>query len=1701
MNPLRPIRVQEAYRFSQLGVSQTNFKFGQIFFESDKYITIRETAPNGDTQLLQFNFETKQLISQKNIIALRAAGEQPNSTVIQIFNLDEKQRIKNVELNETIVFWRWVNPQKLAYVTPTAVYHINITNPNEQQVKVMDRYPLSSENPVQIIGYGLEGNEKWCALYGISTPDGGRTINGHIQLFLIEQARQQILEGHCCCFGDALIHTDDYKSSLFCFVERKSGETTSRLHISEIGVPPNGFQKYKRQVEVQTDPNYPTDFPVLMHINQRYGLIYVISKYSFLTVYELSTASLIFRERICNENVFVGAPNINQGQYHIIGKEGIVYTISVNDDQLVSYLINTCRHIPEVIQLGFRLASRYKLPGADNMFVDQFNKAILSGDALSAAKIAASAPGTVLRNPESIAKFKQMQQQPGQPQPLIVYFQTLLEKGTLNKFEAIELCGPILQQGRKQFVEQWIAQNKLEPSDELGDLLKKYDVNLAIQIYKLSKSYQKLAQCYMETGQIELAMQLQQQFGVSTDYMAMLRNMMMQSPEQALAMAKSLYQRDQSINVHQIAELFEQFQRLPEMTAFLVECMKNNRAEDGPLQTKVLCLNLQAAAQVADAILSMNIWTQFDRIRVAQLCEQKGLYQRALENYSDPKDVKRVILNTHALPPEFLINFLSRVDPALTLQCLSDLLRHNRQNLQVVVNVAVQNNQRLTIPACIKVFESVSAFEGVYLFLGSLINTTSDKDIYYKYIEAAAKCNQIKELERVITEKGDCYDADKVKNYLKEQKLSDPRPLIFLCDMNGFVDELTRYLYKNGFTRYIEIYIFKVNPNAAPGVFGTLIDLECDEVYLKQLLYNIRGMCPIEPTVDEFEKRNKLRVLEQWLEARVTEGNQIPAIHNALAKIKIDTSQDPDGFLINNQFYDAKAVGKFCEERDPQLAVLAYKRAWGQCDQELINLTNKNEMYRVQAKYLVERQDVDLWAGVLQETNPHRKNLIDYVIQALQDSKNVDEVQAAVKAFVLAKIPYELLGLLEKLVLHNPEFMQYKQLQNLLIITAIQSDTSKVLDYINRLDKFDPQIIAQHCLNEEYNLFEEAYAVFKKFNLHIDAVNVLLRNLGSIPRAHEYAQYASSPEVWSLLAEAYLNQGQTNESIDCYIKANDSSAFLNIINVAEQEEKYELLVKYLLMCRQTVKDVNIDNSLIYCYAKLDKNLDIESLIQSSNSADVIKVGERCYDQQLYEAAKILFTALKNNARIASCLVRLKQFNKAIEAAQKANTSKTWKELCFACVEASEFKYASIAAQNIIIVPDMLESLIKQYEEYNAQEEMMILLENALGMQRAHVGIFTELAVLYCHYKQKKVMEHCRQYFQKMNILKVLRTCEKMCLWSEAVYLHQHYDQPDNAINIMIEHSPTAFSHDVLVMLLQKITNTDLYYKCILFYLEEQPEQINDLLRSIQSKIDLSKFVKLMKNTGYLALTLPFLQQIQNANNKDVNDALNQLYLDIEDYENLRESVKNYENFDQLALAQKTQSHELVEFRRIAAYLYRKIQKYDLSMNLSKQDQMYRDSVETAQESQNVKLVYELLEFFIQNKESEFFTVCLYTCYDLLKPDQVMELTWRSGLMEFAMPYFIQITWELTHKIEYVQKKHEDREKKEIQTAQQQQSQALPIAQDFLLNQGQLMLGPPSQMNNSNISFGQPSGFTNSQMNQAPMGYGGQQFGSYQPPGF
>ncbi len=111
------------------------------------------------------------------------------------------------------------------------------------------------------------------------------------------------------------------------------------------------------------------------------------------------------------------------------------------------------------------------------------------------------------------------------------------------------------------------------------------------------------------------------------------------------------------------------------------------------------------------------------------------------------------------------------------------------------------------------------------------------------------------------------------------------------------------------------------------------------------------------------------------------------------------------------------------------------------------------------------------------------------------------------------------------------------------------------------------------------------------------------------------------------------------------------------------------------MARKARKDMLIDNEYLFCLAKLGRLHDIESFIKSSHSADLARTGDRLYNQGLFEAAKILFSKLKSNSKIASCLVHLGQYQQAIEYAKKANNVKTWKEIVFACVEVKEFKLA------------------------------------------------------------------------------------------------------------------------------------------------------------------------------------------------------------------------------------------------------------------------------------------------------------------------------------------------------------------------------------------------------------------------------------------
>lgn len=74
----------------------------------------------------------------------------------------------------------------------------------------------------------------------------------------------------------------------------------------------------------------------------------------------------------------------------------------------------------------------------------------------------------------------------------------------------------------------------------------------------------------------------------------------------------------------------------------------------------------------------------------------------------------------------------------------------------------------------------------------------------------------------------------------------------------------------------------------------------------------------------------------------------------------------------------------------------------------------------------------------------------------------------------------------------------------------------------------------------------------------------------------------------------------------------------------------------------------------------------------------------------------------------------------------------------------------------------------------------------------------------------------------------------------------------------------------------------------------------------------------------------------------------------------------------------------------------------------------------ASESKDVELAEELLAWFLNEDKKECFAACLFTCYDLLRPDVVLETAWRHNIMDFSMPYFIQVMREYLSKVGWLE---------------------------------------------------------------------------------
>ena len=110
---------------------------------------------------------------------------------------------------------------------------------------------------------------------------------------------------------------------------------------------------------------------------------------------------------------------------------------------------------------------------------------------------------------------------------------------------------------------------------------------------------------------------------------------------------------------------------------------------------------------------------------------------------------------------------------------------------------------------------------------------------------------------------------------------------------------------------------------------------------------------------------------------------------------------------------------------------------------------------------------------------------------------------------------------------------------------------------------------------------------------------------------------------------------------------------------------------------------------------------------------------------------------------------------------------------------------------------------------------------------------------------------------------------------------------------------------------------------------------------LEARVDHTRVVDILRKADHLPLVKDYLLAVQKSNLAAVNEAENGLLIEEEDFAALRDSITTYDNFDQLSLASRLEMHELMEFRRISAFIYKKALRWRKAVALAKQDGLYK----------------------------------------------------------------------------------------------------------------------------------------------------------------
>lgn len=236
--------------------------------------------------------------------------------------------------------WTWLNQHMIGLVTDKAVFHWLMEEAEVPQ-KVFSRHQRLEF--AEITSYKSDPNGRWYALTGL-LPEANSVV-GETQLYSSEKRLSQCIHVHTVLLTTYCFFGNKFPSTVLCAANHETDPqqaTEGKVYIVELGPHTAGNLSpwsYQDTIEFrELDDKY--DFPIAIQVDQTYGLMFVMTKYSQLFICDMESATCLCSVTVSSQVIFLTTVNSSSPGIISVNTDGQILSIEVNLDEIVKTAVN-----------------------------------------------------------------------------------------------------------------------------------------------------------------------------------------------------------------------------------------------------------------------------------------------------------------------------------------------------------------------------------------------------------------------------------------------------------------------------------------------------------------------------------------------------------------------------------------------------------------------------------------------------------------------------------------------------------------------------------------------------------------------------------------------------------------------------------------------------------------------------------------------------------------------------------------------------------------------------------------------------------------------------------------------------------------------------------------------------------------------------------------------------------------------------------------------------------------------------------------------------------------------------------------------------------------------------------------------------------------------------------------------------------------